>query len=645
MNRIRPLTSGGTQLVLHAGKPVEVSGVLIDRRPATYRRDGERLLITTAPIKKERTTEVEVRFSSKKGKGGFHWIESRTGQPERAGFWTQGETELNRDWAPTWDYPNDFTTSETITTVPADWSVVGNGKLISNRVAGGRRTFTWRMDQPHATYLLSLVGGPLEIRQDTWQGVELLYTVPKGKAHLIEDSFGDTKDMLSYFSGILGVKYPWSKYAQNAMYDFGGGMENISSTTLGQDALTERREGFRAMAGLNAHELAHQWFGDLVTCANWGELWLNEGFATFFGALYSGHSRGRHAYDQEIEGHMQGYFQESRRYKRPLSTNFFSDPEAMFDAHSYPKGSAVLHTLRRYMGDRAFLKGLNHYLRTYRHKSVTSLQLAQSISAATGIDVKPFFDQWVFKPGHPVIAHSWTWEERTKRAYVSIEQKQNTADGTPIYDLHVEIGLISEGKLTRKKLRSHLAGLLYPISLTSKPDAIIFDPDHDFLREIPSLNWSTWELAPILEFAPCGLDRTEAMRRLLANNPTAESITLAQRMVRADNGMFPSITTIEPLGNLAKPELRGLFLDFLRHKSFSRRAEAVSALSKLPEDGATTARLRALINATDPVDVVVASIKALDKLNPKANEAVIRRALSIPSLRGEIKAAATEALK
>ncbi|MBA3727142.1 MAG: hypothetical protein H0W86_12040, partial [Armatimonadetes bacterium] len=206
-------------------------------------------------------------------------------------------------------------------------------------------------------------------------------------------------------------------------------------------------------------------------------------------------------------------------------------------------------------------------------------------------------------------------------------------------------GVIAGGALSRFKGRMDSKEHLYAIYLPAKPDALVFDPDHDFLREIPKLNWGPEELAPILEFAPCGLDRTEAMRRLLASNPTPESISLIERMIRADNGMFPSITTIQPLGNLAKPELRGLFLDLLQHKSFGRRAEAVSALAKLPEEAATTAKLRALINATDPVDVVVASIKALDKLNPKANGDVIRKALSIPSLRGQIKATATEALK
>src|SRR6516225_10031962 len=253
------------------------------------------------------------------------------------------------------------------------------------------------MQHAHATYLISLVGAPLDIKRSSWRGVELIYAVPKGKRHLIDDSFGDTPDMLSFFSGTLGVKYPWPKYAQSAMYDHPAGMENVTAATLGAHGLTDKRRGFRTMSGANAHELAHQWFGDLLTCKDWGHLWLNEGFATFFRYLYVEHSRGKDAYAHEIEGAMQSYFQESRRYKRPLATNLYPDKEAMFDAHTYQKGAAILHTMRRYLGDQAFFVGLRQYLTRYRHMPVDSHDLCEAMTEATGVNLEPFFDQWIYK--------------------------------------------------------------------------------------------------------------------------------------------------------------------------------------------------------------------------------------------------------
>src|SRR5262249_2949191 len=151
----------------------------------------------------------------------------------------------------------------------------------------------------------------------------LYYAVPKGHGKQIDDTFGDTPDMLSFFSDFTGVKYPWPKYAQTIMYDFGGGMENVSATTLAEGALTDRREGFFNSDGLDAHELAHQWFGDLVTCKDWGHIWLNESFAEFFAMLYTEHRRGKAAYERQVEDETQGYLGESRRYQRPLATNLY----------------------------------------------------------------------------------------------------------------------------------------------------------------------------------------------------------------------------------------------------------------------------------------------------------------------------------
>jgi aminopeptidase N len=659
-NTLVPLRGGLTALTLHCGKNLEVASCAIGGKTAAFTRDGEQLRIAAGapPLAPGRPVAVTVRYASARtttgglmGGGGFYWVKPTPAEPSRAGFWTQGETEQNRQWAPTWDYPNDFATSETRTTVPEAWSVVGNGVLVSERHDPGRRTrtFHWKMTQPHATYLISLVAGPFERKQARWENVPLLYVVPKGKGHLIDASFGDTADMLSFFSTVTGVRYPWPKYAQNAVYDFGGGMENVSATTLGEASLTDARAGFRTMSGLNAHELAHQWFGDLVTCKDWGHIWLNESFATFFQALYFEHARGKTAYDREIENNMQAYFGESRRYKRPLATNLYPYPNAMFDAHAYPKGAAVLHTLRRQLGDEAFFQGIRHYLTRHRHQPVETGDLCRALTEATGINLEPFFDQWVFKPGHPVLDYAWSWDAEKKEVVLTVKQTQDTADGTPIYDLAPTIGLITGGKLTRQKVTLNRAEQEIRVKAAAKPDAVLLDPDHDFLREIPAPRWAYAELPVILRHAPSGADRSEALRRLLdpgrAGSVAEADVQAAVDAVRADAHRFPILSTIAPLAALKRDDLRPLFRALLRHPNYGRRAEAIRALGDLPRDDADTAALRAIVNDPDaPYAAVGAAVTVLAAWDAAGNRDVVLKAAQMASPWETVREAAFTAL-
>ncbi|MFY7953778.1 MAG: M1 family metallopeptidase, partial [Armatimonadaceae bacterium] len=468
-----------SRLRLHASKHLEILGCSVDGVAATHVREGEYVVVQPKkPISVNARSVVTVRYKGGNQQGGgfgsgggWHWMRPTESRPERIGFWTQGETGWNREWMVTWDYPNDFATTETVTSVPADWTVVGNGVEVSNKVAAGKRTVHWKMSQPHATYLISLVGGPFDVRKSKWQDVPLWYVVPKGKANLIDASFSDTPDMMTFFSKVTGVKYPWPKYAQNAMYDFGGGMENVSSTTLGEGNLTDGRDGIRTMASLNAHELAHQWFGDLVSCKDWGTVWLNESFATFYQAYYFEHARGLAAYQREIDGNTRGYLFEARRYRRPIATNFYADPDVMFDSHTYPKGGVVLHHLRRVLGDSAFNAGVNLYLRRHRHQPVETSNLMQAFTDASGINCQPFFDQWILKPGHPVLSYTWDWDSAKREVVVNVKQEQDTTGGVPIYSIDAQVGILSGEGMVPRPVSLDSASQTLRDSANIRPDA------------------------------------------------------------------------------------------------------------------------------------------------------------------------------
>ena len=656
VNTLAPLRNGIEDVVLHAGESLEIRSVKLGGKTAEFRRDGRDLHIKANGLTKGKAFEVEIEYAMKGSTGrpgamadsGWHWIRTREGEPDRVGFWTQGWAEHNSEWAPTWDYSNDLATSETRTTVPADWDVVGNGKLISAKANADktRKTFHWKLDQPHATYLITLCGGPFDIKKDSWQGVDLWYVVPRGMGWLIDDSFGDTPDMLEFYSKITGVKYAWPKYAQDAMYDFGGGMENVSATTLGEGSLTEARDGFRRMSSLNSHELAHQWFGDLVTCKDWGDVWLNESFATFFQALYFEHAQGDAAYQWQIDDDMRSYFGEARRYRRPISTKLYPFADAMLDSHSYPKGAAVLHTLRRKIGDEAFFAGIKLYLETWKHTPVESSQLRRAFTEATGIEMEPFWAQWIEKPGHPVL--DYTWKQEGGMLKVTVKQLQDTSDGTPIYDLPTEVGVAAEGLTPTAMMR-------FPIHITQKEEtfeiktdrqilALVLDPDHDFLREIPTLHWSEAELTSIALDAPNASDRQEALNRLL-REPTENSRKFAMDLVSRDkDAKQPVFRNLSALVAATTPEMRSFWMSQLEHENFDRRAIAVQGLAKLPADPGTTAKLRSLVNEKAPIQVVINAIGALASWDAEGNKAVFERAKGIKDRRGRIARAAEQAL-
>ncbi|MDX1932866.1 MAG: M1 family metallopeptidase [Capsulimonadales bacterium] len=642
VNTLVPIRAEGlASFKFHCGRDLNVSACEVNGSPATFERK-DNLLTVTPRVRRMfvpgQEVTVAIRYTGGKaqgsgfgGDGGFHWIETRPDDPNRVGFWTQGETAGNQQWAPTWDYPNDFATTETTTTVPADWSVIGNGVKLSDKVSGNRRTVHWKMNQPHATYLLSLVAGPFDIKEAKWEGKPLLYVVPKGKGGLIDTSFGDTPDMLSFFSRITGVKYPWPKYAQNAMYDFGGGMENVSSTTLGANSLTDGRDGFRTMAALNSHELAHQWFGDLVTCRDWGNIWLNESFATYFEALYFEHSRGKNGYDREIEGAMQGYFGEARRYQRPVATNLYPHPDSLFDSHTYPKGAAILHTLRRQLGDSAFFQGIQLYLTKGRHTPVETSDLIRALTDASGVNVQPFFDQWIFKPGHPVLEYAWTYDDGAGELTVTVKQVQDTKDGAPVYNLPTEIGVLSGGKWER-----------FPVTLNAseqkitrkaaRPDAVILDPDHAFLREMKH-TFAASELPGVVRYAPNCIDRQTALNAMLKESPSEESVRIAAAAIAEDRGAFPAFTNIMPLANLKREDLRPLFRNELKHPDSDRQAQAVRALAMLPKTEEDSRAIRSMIGPKAPYAVYSAALGAILRWEQQEGGTLLAQALKDPNER------------
>ena len=623
-NDIAALRDGTTKLLFNASKAIAIDGVELNGQRATYTYSDadEGIWVDCPPTKAGEKDVVTIQYHGKKSEapdgrtGGWHWHEPKKNDPYKQGLWTNGETADTRDWAVTWDYPNDFTTSETITTIPKDWEVISNGKLMSDHVNsdGKTRTVDWKMTQEHATYLTSLVCGPFAIHHGSWRGVPLYYVCPKGQDKNLDYTCAHTKDMLSFYSDNLGFKYPWVKYAEDFTYDFGGGQENVSNTTFGL-FFTDPRDGQYASDWLLAHEMGHQWFGDYATCKDWGQIWLNESFATFMEMSYIRYSRGVYASQREIEQNSQGYFDESKRYERPQETDFYSNPGVMFDQHTYPKGGVLLMSLRSMLGNKLFYAGLNKYLNDH-HGPVETNMLCTAMTDATGINMHPWFDQWIEKPGHPIITWSWSYDDAKKAVEVHVQQTQDTTKGIPIYDVPTHVALIgADGNVDREPIHLNAADQTFEIASTVKPGTVVFDPDHEFLRQINTNPWATDELPLIAAYDPNCVDRQYAFTKMLADNPSDAVVHDAVTILQNDKGFEPAITNAKALADLKREDLRSFWESELTHDNFDRREGGVVALSELNASADENARLRALINGKEAYRVVAAAITAMGNLD------------------------------
>jgi aminopeptidase N len=363
------------------------------------------------------------------GGGGLNFILPRASDPTRPKqAWTQGESESNHFWFACFDHPNDFVTTEIVATVEKPLSVISNGKLISTKVnSDGTRTFDWKIDAPHATYLTSMVVGEFTAVTGDYIGIPVTTYVYPNELAEGKVTAARLPEMVKFFSEKTGVKYPYAKYAQTVARDFGGGMENISATTQTDNMIHDARtELDQTSDGLQAHELAHQWFGDYLTCRTWSDIWLNESFATYFQAMWDEHSLGHEDFlYSDVKSNQDQYFGAwNRGQRRPIVTRHYANPDAVFDTYAYPRGGAVLHMLRTFLGEDNWWRSLNHYLTKYAHQPVETAQLRIAIEETTGQPMDWFFDEWVYKMGHPIFRVSESYDQAKKELTLTVRQEQ-----------------------------------------------------------------------------------------------------------------------------------------------------------------------------------------------------------------------------
>jgi aminopeptidase N len=544
------------------------------QRAVQHAYDGRQIKVSwKEPLLRGEKIELAVSYLVVKPKLGLHFTGSDKHYPAKpVQVWTQGEDQYNHFWFPCHDAPQERMTTEVLVTVPEKMTAVSNGALIgvTNHRAQRTRTFHWKHNLPHSPYLVSLAVGEFSLIKDHWRKVPVLYYVTPGREDDARRAFGKTPKMIDFFSRKLGVPYPYAKYSQVAAIDFiYGGMENTSCTTETAFTLHDERAHLDFSSDpLVAHELAHQWFGDLVTCKDWSHAWLNESFATYFEALFKEHDLGYDEFMYELFGNAQTYFDEDKdRYRRPIVTHTYKNPNDMFDRHLYEKGSLVLHMMRGLLGERAFWRSMNLYLTQHRAQGVETTDLINAIQDATGKNLRAFFDQWIFKAGHPEYKVRTWWNVKEKKAYLRVVQTHTVNGETGLFSMPIEFAFYVGGRVQRFKETVEKKEHLFSYKLPSEPELALFDPDHWILKR--------------LDFV-----KPEAMWILQLNK---------------DPHVLGRVAAAKALGGLAGPQaVRALAQALVQEPFWGVKAEIADALGSTRAAAALDALLMALQRETHP---------------------------------------------
>jgi len=589
---LAPLQEGLTKLELDC---VELTVDAVedgDGRRLPFEHDGARLAVRfPRPLAKGKPVEVAVSYHGSPRSGLYFTGPSKEYPKKAVQVWSQGQDEDSRYWFPCFDYPNEKATSETLVTVPETWTVVANGELVAVTHDKKLRVKTWhhRMDVPHVSYLISIACGEFSKLEDAWRGKPVQYFVKPGQEQAARRAFARTPDMLEHFSKVFGVDYPYPKYSQVVVEDFiFGGMENISATTLIDRVLPDPRAALDyEPEDLISHELAHQWFGDLVTCQDWSHAWLNEGFASYAEVVYREHWKGedeatRHRLDQ-----LQTYFDRDKVVRRPVVTKDYALPMQLFDAHIYDKGSVVLHMLRRLLGEAAFWATVKRYLETHAGGTVRTGDLARVVEEVTGKNPEWFFDQWLYGTGYPELEAKYAYDDDTRVATVTIEQKQKVEGATGLFRLPTVLRFQGKSRTVEREVEIRESRHVFTVVLDEKPEFVRLDPGAHLAMKL-TFKKPLAMLKTQLAKDPDWTGRAEAARTL-SEDGSAEALDALGEALLKEKFWGAAVEMAAALGENGSLRARDHLAAALKTENPRTRRAVVRALGRFQNDEAARA--------------------------------------------------------
>ncbi|MBT9560667.1 MAG: M1 family metallopeptidase, partial [Myxococcales bacterium] len=632
-------------------RDLEIESVYIEGNPtpATFAYDGMTLTVPFSPMVRNDTRTIMVRYAARGPRLGLYFIEPTEALPDRPRHaWTQNQDDDAPYWFPCIDDPGVKMTTSVAITADASLRALSNGVLQEPPRAShlpGRTITTWHMDSPVPAYLVTLVVGPFEEHvdpTDAQSGAEVVWYHLPGRAADAGRAFGQTRDMIRFFEDYIGVPYAWPRYGQVAVSEFVfGGMENTTLTTVTDNVLYDERAALDYTAdSLVAHELAHQWFGDLVTCREWAHAWLNEGFATYFDCLYQRHHLGQEEFDYELLDLARGYYDEDRsRYRRPIVARDYSEPVDLFDKHLYHKGAWILHMLRVRLGESSFRSAVKVWLERFRFSQAETHDFRRAIEDATGVRLSGFFEQWVERTGYPQL--SWTLLTGKGPAVIRIDVK-----GGVHCPIATEVLVGVAGATRRFPVTLDQGPISVVLGDVVTPEFVVLDPDYTVLGELtPDLSLQLLDRA-IAATTSVSVARRIELLKAVTGRGGPKAADLLARTLRGDPFWAVRKEAAKQLAELRTKATRDLLIAALPTEAHPKaRRGIVAALGEFRGDAVAAAALEPIARDGDPsyfveADAVTAYAKtALDAAFP-----ILDTALDRPSFNDVIAAGAIAGL-
>ena len=645
-----------TLSVLHDGlthldfdsSDLTISSARVNGKDATFELRDDKLRVNLAQAAKSGDKfEVNMRYEGKPTSGLYFILPDKDNPARAREIWTQGEAEDTHHYVPIYDYPNDRATSEMILTVPGDWLTVSNGKLIGVQDApDGMKTWTWRQSQPVPTYLISFVAGEYKEKQDTWHNIPVTYYVPRGMEDTIDSTFSRTKQMLDFFSERFGVTYPWDQYAQTAVDDFvASGMENVSATTLAtRDMIHADLAGERAEAAddLVSHEMTHQWFGDLVTCKDWTNTWLNEGFATFGANLWEEHYYGADAAAYRYWRDQNTWMPSRELYPIPILTRDIND-SVEYVGNVYDKAGWVVRMLREQLGDDAFFAALKHYLEAHRLQSVVTADLVKSIEESTGTNVDQFFDQWIYGAGAPRFMLRSAYDASTKKVSIDVRQTQKVEGHVGIFRAPIQVAITTASgeKLFPIEVTKDLE--TFSFSVDGPPLMVLFDKGDKILKSV-DFTKTPEEWIRQLKTATEVPDRADAAVAL--GNIKDNDVVISALGDAARNDKFWGVRNeaLRALGKIDSSAARKQVLAALSNDQPWVRQVAVEQLGRFQNDQDASKRLEKVYKDDKAYSVRGTALQSLAQDKSPGAAELLQKALAVSSPDDVLRRAALRAM-
>jgi aminopeptidase N len=641
--RFKPIAQPLRELRLDA-IDLSVTNLAATDKVSGWQVTREKIVVSfDPPLPPDREASVTIDYRAQPTEGLFFRTPELGYPAQDEHLWTQGEAISARHWYPGFDSPNEKFTTEMTCRVPEGMVVLSNGRKLSEVKTNGLMAVRWLQDKPHANYLVSLAAGHFQKAEGRHKEIPLAFwTVPSDSAQGAS-SFAGTREMMAFFEQETGVPYPWARYDQVCVLDFvAGGMENTTLTILTSDTLfTPETENVRSSQGLVAHELAHQWFGDLVTCKDWSQLWLNEGFATYYEHLYDEHKQG---HDEFLYRMLLGARSIAGQAgdSQPIVFRGYNHPDELFDWRAYGKGAWVLHMLRSQLGPDLYRACIKTYLERHRYGNVVTENLNAVVEELSGRSFDQFFDQWVYHAGIPDLAVDYAWDEGRKLAKITVRQTQPLNESVLLFRSPLTIRFKSKAGSLDREITLKGKTEDYYFSLPQAPEIVRIDPNLAVLAKV--------------EFHPPGplieaqlADESDVVGRLraieeLQSRKDHQTVAQLKKVLNQDSFYGVRTEAAAALRGLHSDEAFEALLASTRQSDARVRRAVVAELGRFYREAAWTEMLRVLKEEKNP-DILAEAIQALAACPwPEARTAVLQF-LRSTSYRNHLADAAIRALR